>query len=184
MHDRIVGAAIEEIKIRGMKFAIRDVASRLGISTKTLYQHFESKEQLITCLIERSIQEMRDSETRMMRDESLSIVRKLEQALMMLPSAFAFTDIRTLEELKKLYPEQWKLVDAYVQEGWDNIRLLIEEGIQAQIIRPFDMELFIDMYIGALYQLMDRRTREGNQLPLEEALRRTVKMLMYGVIEK
>ncbi|MCY9531405.1 TetR/AcrR family transcriptional regulator [Paenibacillus alvei] len=183
MQDRIAAAAIEEIKARGLKFAIRDVASRLGISTKTLYQHFDSKEQIITYLIEQSIQEMKDTEAQMMNDESLSVVQKVEQALMTLPSAFAFTDIRTLDELKKFYPDQWKLVDAYVQEGWDNIRLLIHQGVQEQHIRPFDMDLFIQMYVGALYQLMDRRANEGSRMSLEEALQRTVEMLLHGILK-
>lgn len=184
MQDRIAKAAIEEIKIRGLKFTIRDVAGLLGISTKTLYQYFESKEQIISFLIEQSIQEMKDAEARLIGDDSLSLIQKIEQALMMLPSAIAFIDIRTLDELKKLYPGQWKLVDSYVQEGWDNIRLLMDKGIQEQVIRPFDRELFIDIYIGALYQVMERRTREGSRMSIEEALRRTVDMLMYGILNK
>ncbi|GAA3400244.1 TetR/AcrR family transcriptional regulator [Paenibacillus hodogayensis] len=183
MQDRIADAAIEEIKARGLKFAIRDVASRLGMSTKTLYQHFDSKEQLITFLIEQSIQEMKDAEAQMMQEDSLPVVQKIERALMMLPNAFAFTDIRTLDELKKLYPEQWRLVEAYVQEGWENIRLLVDKGVQERSIRPFDIGLFIDMYTGALYQLMDRKTKEGGRLSLEEALRRMVDMLLYGIVK-
>lgn len=181
MKDRIAEAAIQEIKSRGLKFSIRDVTGRLGISTKTLYQYFDSKEQIITYVIEQSIREMRDTEKQIMNNASLSIIQKLEQALMTLPSAFAFSDIRALDELKKFYPEQWKVVDAYVNKGWDNIRLLVKMGIQNDVIRPFDMELFIQMYVGAVYQLMDRTAAGGSRLSLEEALKRTVDLLLFGI---
>lgn len=182
MKDRIAEAAVQEIKSRGLKFAIRDVTSRLGISTKTLYQYFDSKEHIVTWIIQEAIQEMKDTEQRIMNDGSLSLIQKLKQALIILPSAFAFTDIRTLDELKRSYPEQWRLVDAYINEGWGNVRKLVNTGIEKQIIRPLDMELFIRIYVGAVYQLMDRGGAEERHLPLEEALTRTVELLLYGIV--
>ncbi|WP_197254589.1 TetR/AcrR family transcriptional regulator [Paenibacillus dendritiformis] len=182
MKERIAAAAVQEMKSRGLKFAIRDVTSRLGISTKTLYQYFDSKEHLITWIIQQSIQEMKDTERQIMNDPSLTLIQKLKQALIVLPSAFAFTDIRTLDELKRSYPEQWRLVDAYINEGWDHIRELVDTGIQAQMIRPLDMELFIRIYVGAVYQLMDRGGADERHLPLDTALTRTVELLLYGIV--
>jgi len=183
MQNRIAEAAIEEIKLRGLKFTIRDVAARLGISTKTLYQHFESKTDIISFLIERAIAEMQQSELQMMEDTSLSVVQKIEQALLILPSAGAFVDLRALDELKKMYPLQWEQVNVYIQQGWDNIRLMVEQAIEQQLIRPFDMELFIQMYVGALYQLMQHRASEGSRMSLSEALQGMVSILMYGIVE-
>jgi len=183
MQYRIAEAAIEEIKLRGLKFTIRDVAARLGISTKTLYQHFESKTDIISFLIEQAIEEMQQSELQMMKDTSLSLVQKIEQALLILPSAVAFIDIRALDELKKMYPLQWEKVNAYIQQGWDNIRLMVDQAIQQQLIRPFNMELLIQVYIGALYQLINHRASEDSRMSLTETLRGMVNMLMYGIVE-
>lgn len=182
MKERIAAAAVQEMKSRGLKFAIRDVASRLGISTKTLYQYFDSKEHLVTWIIQHSIQEMKDTERRILNDPSLTLIQKLKQALIVLPSAFVLTDIRTLDELKRSYPEQWGLVDAYINEGWNNIRELVDTGIQAQMIRPLDMELFIRTYVGAVYQLMDPGGADERHLPLDTALTRTVELLLYGIV--
>jgi len=182
MQHRIAEAAIEEIKQRGMKFTIRDVAARLGISTKTMYQHFASKTEIITYLIEQAIDEMKQSEEQLMKDRSLTLVQKMEQALLILPRAVAFMDIRALDELKKAYPTQWEQVDAYVQQGWNSIRLMVAEATEQQLIRPINMELFIHMYVGAFYQLMDQKTGTGNRLSLTEGLQGMVDILLHGIM--
>lgn len=181
MKERIAQAAIQEIRQRGLKFSIREVAGRLGISTKTLYQYFASKEQIVEHIVLQSIEEMKEEERRVLGDPSLRIPAKLRQVLTNLPRGFAFRDIGILKELEQRYPKQWAAIDDYVQNGWDNFRVLVREGIETGDIRPFDIELFIDVYVGGLYRLMDRRAREGRDLSLETALARMVELLLAGI---
>jgi len=179
--ERIAQAAIQEIRQRGLKFSIREVAGRLGISTKTLYQYFASKEQIVEHIVLQSIEEMKEEERRVLGDPSLRIPAKLRQVLTNLPRGFAFRDIGILKELEQRYPKQWAAIDDYLQNGWDNFRVLVREGIETGDIRPFDIELFIDVYVGGLYRLMDRRAREGRDLSLETALARMVELLLAGI---
>ncbi|MGG1313753.1 MULTISPECIES: TetR/AcrR family transcriptional regulator [Cohnella] len=181
MKERIAQAAIQEIRQRGLKFSIREVAGRLGISTKTLYQYFASKEQIVEHIVLQSIEEMKEEERRVLGDPSLRIPAKLRQVLTNLPRGFAFRDIGILKELEQRYPKQWAAIDDYLQNGWDNFRVLVREGIETGDIRPFDIELFIDVYVGGLYRLMDRRAREGRDLSLETALARMVELLLAGI---
>jgi AcrR family transcriptional regulator len=179
--ERIAQVAIQEIRQRGLKFSIREVAGRLGISTKTLYQYFASKEQIVEHIVLQSIEEMKEEERRVLGDPSLRIPAKLRQVLTNLPRGFAFRDIGILKELEQRYPKQWAAIDDYLQNGWDNFRVLVREGIETGDIRPFDIELFIDVYVGGLYRLMDRRAREGRDLSLETALARMVELLLAGI---
>ncbi|MEF3303003.1 TetR/AcrR family transcriptional regulator [Paenibacillus sp. GYB003] len=181
MKERIMTAVAEEIRARGLKFSIRDIADRLGISTKTVYQHFASKEEIVSAIVERSIREMKASEAELLDDAPVGTLEKMRRALVILPGGVAFSDIRVLRELQKLYPKQWRLVDDYMNEGWDTIRSIAEEGIRSGVIRDFDFRLFIRMYVGALYQIMDRGLEEGRRLSLEEALERMVDLLLNGI---
>ncbi|WP_232699925.1 TetR/AcrR family transcriptional regulator [Brevibacillus daliensis] len=181
MKERIVQAAIKEMMHRGLKFSIRDIAHGLGISTKTIYQYFDSKEQIISHIVVQSIEEMREAEMGVMLDSSLSIKQKLHKALVIIPSGFAFRDIRILQELKIRYPDQWRAFDEYDYNGWDRIRLLVKEGIAKGDIRAIDMELFIHVYIGALYHLMDSQIAGRLELSFERALDQMVEMLLVGI---
>lgn len=184
MKDRIVQAAADEIMHRGLKFSMRDLSGRLGVSTKTIYQFFESKEHLMGCMVKQSISEMKEKENQLMNDSSLSTRQKLEQALVVLPQGLAFFDIRVLNELKKSYPVQWKTVDAYLNQGWEQIRFLVREGLANGQLRPFDLELFIQMYVAGLYHFMDRQSVGHTGLSLEEALSSMVDILLCGICKE
>lgn len=52
--DRIMKAFIEEIREKGMKFSMDDLARRLGISKRTLYEHFSSKVEILETIMSRA----------------------------------------------------------------------------------------------------------------------------------
>lgn len=182
MKERIKQDAMREIGRRGLKFSVRELASGLGISTKTLYQHYESKEALIADIVEQAIIDMKAQESRVLGDASLSAARKLRDSLVNLPKGFAFTDIRVLQELKTSYPTQWRAYDEYMNQGWDNIRGLIRDGIAEGELRPFDPDTFIHAYIGVLYRMMDVQAAAQSALTMDKALGPTVDLLLYGIL--
>ncbi|CAM3599242.1 TetR/AcrR family transcriptional regulator [Marinicrinis lubricantis] len=184
MKENIIQAVTKEIHQRGLRFSIRDVASQLGISTKTVYQHFESKEQMISSIVEHAVKDMMDIEKEVMANDTLSLQEKLYRALTVLPRRFVFQDVRILDELRQRYPQQWKVLDDYMNNGWNGILLLVEQGVEEGALKPFDMELFISVYVGALYQLMDQKRSDSRRMSLEEALAGMVDFLMYGITKQ
>ncbi|MFF2092824.1 TetR/AcrR family transcriptional regulator [Paenibacillus sp. NPDC058174] len=177
MKERIMEAVQHEVSQRGLKFSIREVAARAGISTKTLYQNFSSKEQIVARLVEASIEDMRAQEASLMQDQSLTTWEKLHHTLVNLPTGYAFYDMRSMQDLRNLYPEQWTVMDRFLKEGWDQIRLLIAQGREEGLLRKFDIDLFIDMYVGTFYYFME--TKGG--LTLDLAVKQTVDILMHGI---
>ncbi|WP_160327745.1 hypothetical protein [Paenibacillus sp. 32O-W] len=57
----------------------------------------------------------------------------------------------------------------------------MKEGIQEGAIRPFDMDLFIQVYIGGLYRLLDGKDGRRDGLTMEQALVQMVELLLYGI---
>lgn len=180
MRERIYQAAVDEILQRGLRFSMRDLASRLGASTKTLYTYFDSKEAIIGYIVNRSIQEMKEKEETIFADTALSLKQKLRSALVNLPQGIAFGRIHLLNDLQKFYPDQWRAVDEYLNHGWDSIRELMKEGISRKEFREFDVELFIRVYVGAMYQHMDTQAAR-NPYTLEHALSETAELLLSGI---
>lgn len=181
MKEAIAQGAIEELLVQGLKFTIRDVASRLGMSTKTIYSYFESKEHIISHIVDKTVEEMKVAERGIMDDPSLSIHQKMIEALVVFPRKFAYLDLRIIQGLRQRYPEQWRKLDEHIQYGWENIRLLAKEGVLEGSFRAFDMELFIQAYIGALYHIMDSQVAGKIELTLEKTLEQLVELLMVGI---
>lgn len=55
---RIIQAFAEELKENGIKFTMDDLARRLGISKRTLYEYFSSKADILDALIEDAFAEV------------------------------------------------------------------------------------------------------------------------------
>ena len=51
MRDKIIDATVEEFKQNGLKFTMNDLAKRLGISKKTIYTVFESKQAVLVAVV-------------------------------------------------------------------------------------------------------------------------------------
>lgn len=78
--DAILDAARDLLAEEGYgDMSMDDVASRVGISKATLYQHFASKDELVTRVVVRSMQRGLDEMAN--QDPSLPAIVRLEQAL-------------------------------------------------------------------------------------------------------
>lgn len=178
MRERILSAAREELAYRGLKFSIRELIARLGISSKTLYQYFASKEELVTALTLAEIEEMKRRELEIREDPSLSVAEKLREALLVLPGSLAAKDFRLLDDLRRSYPEAWGHAERYLIEGWRGVEQLVAEGVREGTIRRFDLDLLIQMYVGSMYRLLETRSEH---MTSGEALRNMVDILLDGI---
>ncbi|EJL43405.1 MULTISPECIES: TetR/AcrR family transcriptional regulator [Brevibacillus] len=182
MQERILQCAQQEIETRGIRFTMADLARRAGISTKTLYASFPSKEVLIARLIADSIEELKASEDRILHDPHLDLTEKMRELLALVPSGFARTDLRVWYELKRYYPAQWKMVEEVYQEEWEHVRVLLEQGVEAGVFRPVQLPILILMYTGALDQLIDQQLSGRHQMTIGEALDAMIDILLGGVL--
>lgn len=182
MRERIVQSAIHEIEQRGIRFTMSDLARRLGVSTKTLYAVFSSKEELITHIIMESIQEVRASEELILRDQSLDLAEKLRRLLGLLPNGFAGTNLRVWYELKRYYPVQWKIIEEFNQQEWMHVGLVLDEGMAAGIFKRVQLPVLIQMYTGYIDQLVERQAPDQTNMTMSEALDAMIDILLGGVL--
>ncbi|WP_236707852.1 TetR/AcrR family transcriptional regulator [Brevibacillus choshinensis] len=161
-----------------------DLARRVGVSTKTLYAVFTSKEELITRIIQESIRELREREDLILHDKELDLIEKLRQLLGLLPNGFAGTNLRVWYELKRYYPMQWKLVEDFYQQEWEHVGLILDEGILAGIFRRIQLPILIQMYTGCLEQLVDQQALGKNSMTMGEALNAMIDILLGGVVRQ
>lgn len=182
LKDRILKVSISEAERKGFRFTMGDLAKQLGISTKTLYSYYSSKEEILNEMIDLAIDELKLKENEILHDSTLNLLEKLQKCLVLIPADFTFAQLQYLEELQRYYPKQWETLDQFIQEQWTGIISLIDEGIVANQIRPFNKEIFIEVYIGGLYRLMDYASKNRNMISLQDALQEMVDILMLGIL--
>ncbi|UFJ39827.1 TetR/AcrR family transcriptional regulator [Brevibacillus humidisoli] len=181
MHERILAGAIELIQQNGIKFTMADLAAQLGMSKRTLYEHFSSKEELIGTIIDRSLTEMKEQEALIAADPRLDPIEKLRVLLCLTPEEFRLGGLRLLHDVKRHLPGQWQKIDHFLREEWATICSVIEEGIASGQIRPINLPVFIQMYVGCLQQLIDQRFLATQSLNLSEALEEMASIMLSGI---
>lgn len=180
--NRIMKGFIEEIRDKGMKFSMDDLAKRLGISKRTLYEHFSSKVEILETIIQQSFEEGDEKTQQILADDTLSLIDKIKGVMMVLPTHYEFYDLRILEQMKRYYPEQYAQVEASLSEDWQTLRVLLEQAIREGLIVNMDVTLMLKVIVDALNSTLDQRFYMKNQITVSEALSAIVDVLLFGLV--
>ncbi|QXM06803.1 TetR/AcrR family transcriptional regulator [Crassaminicella indica] len=181
MRMRIIDAAIEETGEKGIKFTMNDLAKRLGVSKRTLYENFSSKESLIDAIVERFFSTMKEKEKAILEDESLDTLGKLKAIAMILPNDPKLMYMSKFYEMKQYYPKQWMKVEKWLNE-WEPEVELIEEGIKSGKLRKVNPIVFRKIIIESMMALVERSFLMKNDMTFKEALQDMVDIILYGLV--
>ncbi|MED1792426.1 TetR/AcrR family transcriptional regulator [Brevibacillus nitrificans] len=173
---------IEEIWEKGMKFSMDDLARRLGISKRTLYEHFSSKVEILETIIEQTTQEFDEKTRQIVEDSNLTLLEKIRAVIMVVPTHNDFYDLRILEQMKRYYPEQWAIVDASLSSDWAMLRQLIEQGIREGLIIDRNVTLMMKIIIDACNSALDQRFYTKNNITTQESLAAIADVLLFGLV--
>ncbi|MCA4152683.1 TetR/AcrR family transcriptional regulator [Priestia megaterium] len=181
MKERITQEAIFLIQQKGVSFTISDLAKNLGTSKRTMYQHFSSKDDIIDSIIENLILQIKNKEEKIFHDESLNLLEKITQVLICVPEEFSTMDFRLLADLKRLHYNQWVKIDDFLKQEWDLVVKLMEEGIETGVIREINLQLFVELYLGAINQIYQPNFSLNTKLTMSEILKSVMDILLNGI---
>lgn len=176
--EKLCEATFALYQENGVKFTMDELASRLGISKKTLYELVRSKEELV----ERAVAfyfDAVESEQRAIRDDgTLTALEKTERLLCVVPQ-MPFRDYR-IRELRRSFPQAFQQVTAWLETGWERTFAIMDEAVASGSLLPFDHALFAKIYAYVIEGMMlEREARTTADFAEEQ--RRAVRMLLYGV---
>ncbi|WP_223067531.1 TetR/AcrR family transcriptional regulator [Paenibacillus caui] len=181
MKQKIMLQAQKEIFKTGFRFTMADIARECGISTKTIYEWYASKEELILEMVQQATTEIKEREQSIIRDPKLGTMDKLKALLVLLPEDFHYFDVKRLYELQRYHTKVWSVLNSFIEEQWDGVARIVAEGQAEGLLEKFNTAVFIQMYIGGLHRLMEQAQAKPAGLTLSEALHEMVDILLDGI---
>lgn len=160
-----------------------DLARRLGISKRTLYEHFSSKVDILDSIIDVTLAEFDEQTRRILTNSDLTLLEKIRKVIVVVPEHNDFYDLRILEQLKRTYPTQWERVNRELHQ-WDDLKGLLEEGIRTGVIKNVNIDLLMRLIIDASNATMDRQFFLAHSISLTEVFESIVDVLLMGMVEK
>lgn len=155
MKDRILKSAIKLFFKYGIRsVTMDDIAKELGISKKTIYQHFADKDQIVNEVIDFDIN-CSHSDGLNVKSLSENPVDELLRAIEMIHDGFALLKHALINDLKKYYPGAWEKLMRHKDDFF--IRQLernLEEGKKCGLYRD-------DINVGVLARMRLQQIESG-----------------------
>ena len=171
MREKIIDATVEEFKQNGLKFTMNDLAKRLGISKKTIYTVFESKQAVLVYSMQEELE----------ADVSLNVVQKLEKLLCALPEKYSNIGLSRIYELAEKYPKPYRHLMRSVNNGWEQAEQYLRKGMEEGLIRQVSIPVVMAMVKGTVICFMESDVLYQNELTYEQAQKEMVEILMKGI---
>lgn len=166
---------------RGLKFTMNELASQLGMSKKTIYQLFVSKEALLSEVVKNTFAKIKEEEQIILSDESLDIIQKIKALTIVLPDSYKSLNWQRVGELADKYPKIYAQIQEGLESDWESTLSLYEEAIERGLIKPTNLAVVKTMIEASIEHFLSTHELEEGQISYIEALEAMMDIILYGI---
>jgi AcrR family transcriptional regulator len=185
LKNRILNAAREQFYIYGFsKVTVDEIANKLGISKKTFYKFFPSKDELVLGVVRLTIKEMDSCCTGLMNRSDISFVEKLKQLMTFVALQYSKISRHLIEDLEKNAPLAWKeIADYRTQHIQGNFKQLLAEGIQQGVFRSdLKQELVLLIYSNVIRNVITPEILSQVPFTAAEVFETIIEIMFEGIL--
>ena len=136
MKEDIVKRALNDFMQYGFKtFTMDDLANKMGMSKKTLYEHFPSKQDLVDACLDYALEMSCTNVTTFIEGEG-SVIENVYRNQKKVQEVFNINSDRPIWELQKYYPKTYERMESeFAKTDTLFIDKLLEKGWQEGLFR-------------------------------------------------
>ncbi len=181
--DVILRTALEEINTFGLRgFTIDRLSLSLGVSKKTIYKLFPTKDELIGAAF-RQIQLRIQREFQHILDTQDNPVVQFAGMIDVARSVIGEFNVRVIGDLKRKYPEVWRQIETFRKEITGIFRdLFIRAQDQGYIRASLDANIAAILHINIINQLFHPEFFLFNNLTPVDTLTTYKEILTGGLL--
>lgn len=180
---------IEEAREQFMKYGysrmrMDDLAQSLGMSKKTLYQHFEGKQELCEAVTDHIFTNHKCGITMIMEEKDLDFISRLRKiSIFISANAMQMTN-DILVDFKRNVPQIWKKVEEFRKKSiHHDFKQLIQKGIEEKVFRnDLNVDVVIAMYYGSINYIISPENLQNANYNSTEAFNTIFRIVMEGMM--
>ena len=166
------------------KVSIDQISSKLGISKKTFYKYYESKESLVLRIIESNIRDVALQINKLHSSSKISYHEKMEK-LMSITMDFhdKFSEI-FMQDIVKYMPD---IINKFEESRKvlirDNFIIFLKQGVNDGIFKKdFDVNIFINLYFHIIHKIHDPETLANSSFSIKDLHQMIIKIMFEGIL--
>lgn len=176
--------AIRELffKLGIKRVTMDEIATQLGISKKTLYQHFEDKDQMIDEMVELTIEEQKN-QLCCIGDESQDPIHEIIQVGKFMAGMLSKINPVFFYDMKKYYPKQWRKFQSFKHDyAKDQIVENLKKGVSLGLYRPdLNIEIIAQYRIVQIDIILQGEAFDAQHFNLADLGKEITELFMHGI---
>jgi AcrR family transcriptional regulator len=185
LRSRIVDAARELFHEHGYsKVSATEIAQAIGISKKTLYKEFETKEDILRAVILPKLKESSERIDSVLANKGMPFLDKLKEVMSMIGFQHQRVSPVLSRDVFIHAPQVWQEIHEVKQARFRKFGTLLEEGIKHGVFRSdVPAEVILRSYTAAVENLMAPQTLGELPCTAQVAFQSLIKILFEGILE-
>jgi len=167
------------------RVSVDEIAAELGMSKKTIYKHFSSKEALLKAAIDAFDEELQAGTATIFALDNIPFNEKMDRFIQFMGSNMGKINSPQMINIRRTAPNVWRHIELLRRRNiQDKFGALLAEGVQQGHIRKdVNVELVQLMILGALEKLIP--SEQAINLPLTgvEILQMTTQIILNGILK-
>lgn len=183
MQDKIIEQIEDKLFSEGFyKTTMDDVASELGMSKKTIYKFFPSKEDLVMAIAKHFMNRMKSKIVPALSSDK-NAIEKLGELIKILAGASEKISTKRMEEMKKHFPGIWNEIDSFrTKMMFENITKVINQGKVEGLFIDYPTSIIMNMLVASIRSIVNPDFILNNNFSIIEAARTAFKILIGGIV--
>jgi AcrR family transcriptional regulator len=182
IRKKILEKCRELIWERGLKrVTVEVLAKECGISKKTIYKYFESKDEIFSILTDELIDKLKDEVLEIINREK-DPVKRLKELLEIPFNTFQNVPNVLLYDIKTYYPEIEERLNETRSSHRDLVVNTFKQGRDDGVFKNIDPLLIFEFFIGAGNRILSTEFILENGFTLDEVLTNYHQMILSGIL--
>ena len=181
-YEMIIQEATRQFQIKGLKFTMDDIAKEMHIAKKTIYQSFSSKEELMRAMLDAGFRVIHERKKEILHSD-MPLAEKLAAVMIAMPDQYDLLDFRKLSGLSQSYPEVNAHLKAHLENDWEPVIALMEEGIRTGELREVSVPIVRLMFTASVEAFLSSDTLTQEKISYSEALEELIGIIMKGIMK-
>jgi AcrR family transcriptional regulator len=162
---------------------VDELADDLGVSKKTFYKYFSTKEELLEAIVEQTLTGMWASFLAIM-DRDAPFVERLDELMSLFGNLFRTLNPRLVRDIQRHAPAVWQRIETFRRERiLTNFTAFLLEGKERGAIRPdVNIKIFILAYLASIERILTPETLANESFSGEEAAQTILRIFFSGIL--
>ncbi len=160
-----------------------DIAEHLGKSKTTLYDYFQTKEDLLSIIMQEKIQAIRGF-IPYLEDEKQNFKARYMNAIAFISIQLADITTLFLKDLHIYFPQIWVKVQDFIDESSKHLNIFYQKGIEAGQFNTFNTSVLVLTDQLFFHALTDPELLERHNLSVNTAFIEYLNVRFEGLLKK